>query len=227
VRVGRRPSARIALARLVGRGSPAVTPAPNSKHLQRSSLVSPPCEGSQHPSENTLHAYLLASQPAGVPGQQTTGAPAATGAPPPATTTSTQASDAPPQQPPGGCAGLGGNGMLLMFALPLLLMFMMSRSQSKKQKELESGLKVGDRVITRAGAVGKLVEVGERLVKLELAPGVNVQFLKTSIEGVDTGDPKDPKKDPKKDDGKDSKDAKKDDAKDAKKDDAKDAKKDK
>ena len=131
---------------------------------------------------------LLASQPAGIPGTATAGSPA------PATTTATQAPDAGAQPQPTGCAALGGNGMLLVFAVPLLLMFLMTRSQNKKQKDLETGLKIGDRVITRAGAVGKIVEMGDRLVKLELAPGVNVQFLKTSIEGVDTGDPKDTKK---------------------------------
>jgi len=125
--------------------------------------------------------------------------------------------------------GMGPNGMLLMFALPLLLMFFMSRSQSKKQKDLESGLKVGDKVLTRMGIVGKLTEVGDTRVKLEIAPGVNVQFLKTAIEGLDTGDPKNaPKKDDKdakKDDAKDSKDDKKDAKKDDKKD-VEDAKKD-
>lgn len=110
---------------------------------------------------------------------------------------------------------LGGPGSVVLFPLVLLvLMIFLQRGQSKKQRELESNIKIGDRVITRAGAIGKVTEVGDRIIKLELAPGVNVQFLKNAIEGVDAGDPK--AKDDKKD-GKDSKDEKKD--KDDKKDD--------
>ncbi|AKT41710.1 preprotein translocase subunit YajC [Chondromyces crocatus] len=80
--------------------------------------------------------------------------------------------------------------MLLMFALPLLLIFMMTRSQNKRQKQMEAGLKVGDRVVTQAGLIGKIVDMSStsNRVKLEIAPGVNVQILKTAIQGVDGGE---------------------------------------
>jgi len=78
---------------------------------------------------------------------------------------------------------------ILFFLLPLLFVFLMTRNQSKKQKELESALKPGDKVVTQAGLIGKLIEVGDRTVKLEIAPGVNVQVLKAAIQGVD-GEPK-------------------------------------
>ena len=84
----------------------------------------------------------------------------------------------------------GGVGGMLFLLLPIALIFFMTRSQSKKQKDLESSLKVGDRVITRAGALGKIVKMGDRAVELELAPGVFVSFLRSSIEGLDLGDPK-------------------------------------
>lgn len=93
---------------------------------------------------------------------------------------------------------------MLIFALPILLIFLMMRSQNKKQKDLESNLKVGDRVVTRGGAIGKIIRRTDRNVDLELAPGVVVSFRRESIEGLDAADPK-------KDDGK--KDEKKDDAK--------------
>jgi preprotein translocase subunit YajC len=80
-----------------------------------------------------------------------------------------------------------------------VFLFMMTRNQSKKQKQLEASLKTGDRVLTQAGLIGKLVDVGERTAKLEIAPGVNVQVLKSSIQGLDTPDvkPADPKQDAK------------------------------
>jgi preprotein translocase subunit YajC len=122
----------------------------------------------------------------------------------------------PPDAAP--APGLGG-GSPLIFLMPLLLIGLMmwtSRSQAKKQKQLEAALKPGDRVVTNSGLIGKLIEVGERTAKLEIAPGVNVQVLKTSIQGVDGADAAaaDAKKD----------DAKKDDVKDDAKDDAKSAK---
>lgn len=82
---------------------------------------------------------------------------------------------------------------ILLLALPLVLLFFMTRNQSKKQKELESSLKVGDRVVTQAGFIGKIMEMNERTAKVEIAPGVSVQMLKSAIQGPEpTADSKAP-----------------------------------
>jgi len=121
------------------------------------------------------------SQPSNVaPGQ---------GAAPAPTQPSQGAPPAPGADGGGGGSPFGSLPTMLMFLLPLLLVFFMTRNQSKKQREIEAGLKPGDKVVTQAGLIGKLVEVGERTVKLEIAPGVNVQVLKASIQGIE-GDPK-------------------------------------
>jgi len=78
--------------------------------------------------------------------------------------------------------------MRRVLLLPLLLMFFLTRNQSKKQKQLESNLKTGDRVVTQSGLIGRVIENGERVVKLEIAPGVNVQMLKSAIQGLDPTD---------------------------------------
>jgi preprotein translocase subunit YajC len=78
--------------------------------------------------------------------------------------------------------------MLIMFLPMLLVIFLLNRSQGKKQKELESKLKKGDRVVTSAGLIGKITEMGTRYAKLELAPGVKVTVLKSSIQGLDSGE---------------------------------------
>lgn len=93
---------------------------------------------------------------------------------------------------------------ILIFAVPVLLILFMMRNQNKKQKEVEASLKVGDRVGTRGGAIGKIVRLHERTLDLELAPGVVVAFKKEAIEGLDI----DPKTDPKKADDKKSDDKK-------------------
>ena len=111
-------------------------------------------------------------------------------APPPTTTGTTPADGSPA----GGAqpGGLGGGIMpLLIMALPILLIFMTMRGQTKKQKQIESGLKTGDTVITQSGLIGKVTEmIGETRVKVEIAPGVNVKMLKSAISGVDAGDVK-------------------------------------
>lgn len=74
---------------------------------------------------------------------------------------------------------------LLLLVPFLLLMFWTSRSQQKKQKALIASLKKGDRVLTQSGLVGKLVEVDDRYAKVEVAPGVKVQMLRSGLLGRD------------------------------------------
>jgi preprotein translocase subunit YajC len=84
---------------------------------------------------------------------------------------------------------LGSATTILIFALPLLLLFLMTRNQNKKQKALEANLKVGDRVFTQSGIIGKIVRLDSPTrAKLEIASGVVVEILRSSIQGVDAGD---------------------------------------
>ena len=54
---------------------------------------------------------------------------------------------------------------------------------------MESKLKKGDRVVTQSGLVGKLVDDLEGVTpSIEIAPGVKVQVLRTSIAGLDAED---------------------------------------
>jgi preprotein translocase subunit YajC len=83
---------------------------------------------------------------------------------------------------------LGAVFPLLLLVPMIALMWYSNRSQQKRQKELEDKLKVGDRVLTQSGLVGKLVEKGERFIKIEIAPGVKAQMLRSSVVGLDGGD---------------------------------------
>jgi preprotein translocase subunit YajC len=78
----------------------------------------------------------------------------------------------------------------------LVFLFWSSRSQQKKQDTAISQLKKGDRVVTQSGLIGRLVEIEPRYAKLEIAPGVKVQVLRTSLTGRDADDTT-PKKDAK------------------------------
>ena len=121
---------------------------------------------------------------------QTTPLPGREG-PAPAPATGQPSQGVPPQEapPPGPFGGSSLTTLLIMLA-PILLIFMTMRGQTKKQKQLESSLKTGDTVISQSGLIGKIIEMNERTVRLEIAPGVNVRMLKSAIQGVDSGDPK-------------------------------------
>ncbi|MBN1605346.1 MAG: preprotein translocase subunit YajC [Polyangiaceae bacterium] len=93
--------------------------------------------------------------------------------------------DNPPPSAPGG--GLLTLPLLLLGAL-LVMMFWSSRSQQKKQQATLAALKRGDRVLTQSGLVGKLVEVGDRYAKVEIAPGVRIDLLKSALVGKDTAE---------------------------------------
>ena len=104
--------------------------------------------------------------------------------------------------PPGGSDGPppGGGAFSLMFPLllvgMLVFIFWSSRSQQKKQEQAVSSLKKGDRVLTQSGLVGRLVETDARYAKLEIAPGVKVQVLKSSVTGRDADEPAKEKAEP-------------------------------
>lgn len=123
--------------------------------------------------------------------QPSNAAPAGEAAPAPAPNAHTTTPSGPDAQPPPGGGGLGGGiTPLLIMLLPILLIFMTMRGQTKKQKAIEANLKTGDTVITQSGLIGKIVEMGENRVKIEIAPGVGVRMLKSAIQGVDGGDAK-------------------------------------
>jgi len=83
---------------------------------------------------------------------------------------------------------MGSMTMILPIVILFGFLFFMSRSEKKKRAVLESTLKKGDRVVTRSGIIGKLLEVGDRTVRAEIAPGVNVTMLKVAVEGLESSD---------------------------------------
>jgi preprotein translocase subunit YajC len=85
----------------------------------------------------------------------------------------------------------GQNGSLLGF-LPLIVIFvlfyfLLIRPQSKKQKEhraMVDALSSGDEVITGGGVLGKVTDVGEQFVTVEIASNVLVKVQKHTVAAV-------------------------------------------
>ena len=80
----------------------------------------------------------------------------------------------------------------LMQLLPMILMFvviwfLMIRPQMKRAKEHKSmveALAKGDEVITQGGVAGRIAEVGEQFVHVEIADKVQVIVQKQSVASV-------------------------------------------
>jgi len=77
----------------------------------------------------------------------------------------------------------------LMTVLPLLLIFvvfyfLLIRPQSKRAKEhreMVAKLAAGDEVVTNGGLLGRISEVGEHFVTLQVSSGVAIQVQKIQV----------------------------------------------
>jgi preprotein translocase subunit YajC len=80
-----------------------------------------------------------------------------------------------------------GLGSLLIFALPLLLLFYLMWTQRRRTRAVEqfqAGLGVGDEVVTTSGLIGRVVALDEAVVSLEVAPGTVVRLDRRAV-GMD------------------------------------------
>ena len=83
----------------------------------------------------------------------------------------------------------GGGGSSMFSLLPLALIFvlfyfLLIRPQQKKKKEhkdMVAAMKVGDEVATNGGLLGKVTDLNDNLVTLDVAMGVNFQIQRHAI----------------------------------------------
>lgn len=81
----------------------------------------------------------------------------------------------------------GLSGMLMIVAMIAIFYFVMIRPQSKKQKELKKqreAMQKGDRVVTAGGIHGKIRDVKDNTLMVEVAPGVELKLDKASVYPV-------------------------------------------
>lgn len=82
-----------------------------------------------------------------------------------------------------------GGGQFLIPGLVffgVMVYFLILRPQQKQlrdQQSLISSLKKGDEVVTQAGILGKVVNVQDKIVTLEIAASLKVRVLKSAIQG--------------------------------------------
>lgn len=61
--------------------------------------------------------------------------------------------------------------LLLMFVVVYFFMIMPQQRKAKKEREFESSLKVGDKIITKSGFHGRVSELAEKTVVIETMSG--------------------------------------------------------
>ncbi|KAI1696625.1 preprotein translocase subunit domain-containing protein [Ditylenchus destructor] len=77
--------------------------------------------------------------------------------------------------------------MLPLVALFAIMYFLMIRPQMKRQKEhkaLVEALAKGDEVITAGGLLGKVSKIEESYLRVEIAPGVEIQVQRSAVVQV-------------------------------------------
>ncbi len=87
-------------------------------------------------------------------------------------------------QAPAGAAGGGSMMWIMLIAMFVIMYFFMIRPQQKKQKEIQKAreaLKAGDKVITAGGIYGKIKEIGDTYMLIEISDGVRIRVDKTSV----------------------------------------------
>jgi preprotein translocase subunit YajC len=91
-------------------------------------------------------------------------------------------SDAWAQAAPGGPSQF--TPLLMVGVFFVIFYFLLFRPQQKRAKEhqnLLAKLATGDEVVTGGGLLGKVTDVGETFITLEIADGVRIKVQKTQI----------------------------------------------
>ena len=84
----------------------------------------------------------------------------------------------------------GGEQFILLIGMVLLFYFILIRPQQKRAKEhkkMVAAIAKGDEVVTNGGILGKVTQVGEQYLSLEIADNVEI---KLQIHAIGTVLPK-------------------------------------
>lgn len=86
----------------------------------------------------------------------------------------------------------GGGASIFVQLLPLIAIFaifyfLLIRPQQKRMKDhkaMQSGVRRGDRIVTGGGIIGSVVRTADDELTVEIAEGVRVKVLRTTISHV-------------------------------------------
>lgn len=84
----------------------------------------------------------------------------------------------------GGLFGPGAQQIFFLLLIFVVFYFFMIRPQAKKQKEIKKqreAMKPGDQVVTSGGIYGKIKDIKETTVIVEIADNVRIKVDKNSV----------------------------------------------
>ena len=70
---------------------------------------------------------------------------------------------------------------LVLLALMYVLLVRPQQQRVRRQQELIASLEVGDEVITAGGMVGRITAIEGEEIRLEVAPGVTMRFVRLAV----------------------------------------------
>jgi len=76
------------------------------------------------------------------------------------------------------------SSMLMILAILLVFYFFMIRPQmtkAKKERQFKEGISKGDKVVTIGGVHGKVTDLGEGSLTLEVAPNIRLKVEKSAV----------------------------------------------
>ena len=95
--------------------------------------------------------------------------------------------DAMAQAAGGAPASAGATPLIMMAVFVVIFYFLLIRPQQKKQKEHQAMLAKlgeGDEVVTAGGILGRIVEVGDNFITLEIADNVRVKVQRFQVTSL-------------------------------------------
>lgn len=78
---------------------------------------------------------------------------------------------------------------VLMIGIFYLLVLMPMRKRQKKIQDFQSGLKVGDKVITTSGIYGQVTKLDDKSVQVQIAQNVRIDVARSAVGGYQGEDP--------------------------------------
>lgn len=84
-------------------------------------------------------------------------------------------------------AGAGWEALIFPILLIIAFYFLLIRPQTKRAKEhkkMVEGLKKGDEVVTGGGLLGRITEIGENFIQVEVAEGVQLKIQKQAVASL-------------------------------------------
>jgi preprotein translocase subunit YajC len=92
-------------------------------------------------------------------------------------------SNAYAQAAAGGDAGfMGLLPIVLMFVLLYFLMIRPQMKRAKEHKQMVEALQKGDEVVAAGGVLGRISEMGEAYITLEIAPNTAVSVQRAAVQ---------------------------------------------